>query len=67
MIRSYVTNGRWTTYMDLPRSGFVIDIKCPKCGNKGVVVVEEYWKKFRKVVFMCRPCNIEIGTAKFDD
>lgn len=64
MMRSYLNPG-WLFYMEFPNSGFLLEIKCGFCQNQATLLVEDYWRQYKRVLFMCRPCNIEIGNATF--
>lgn len=66
MIRAYYTPG-YVFYTEFPKAGILIDLLCYHCGNTATLLVEEQWKQYRKIIFRCRPCNAEVGSARFKE
>ena len=64
MIRAFYTPG-YVFYTEFPGSGFLIDCVCSHCGKKATLVVEEFWKRYRKIFFKCSVCKSEVGSARF--
>ena len=65
MIRAYNTPG-WVMYINFPRTGMLVDVMCMICTKNQTVLVEEYWRRFRKIRFMCQHCKVEIGSANIE-